>query len=119
MRKQERIIEIELLWDETGTSLNYYTFYVNHSLGDTTWSSYHLKNCTDDEIHAIIENIGSGIFASKMEIEILEQFLRDSIYDNIKINTILDGLQFRKDLLAVAIDFLHENGYLVTQINRL
>lgn len=117
--KIESIIEMEMLWDETGKSMSFYTVFVNADHENLTWTNYNLKVCTDAEIHSILKNIGSGIFTAKMEIEILEQFLRDAIFDNIKINTILDGLQFRKDLLAVAIDFLHENGYLVTKINRL
>lgn len=117
--KIENIIEIELLWDETGTSLNYYTIYINHSLDDVTWSSHHLDNCRDDEIHAIIENIGSGIFTAKMEIELIKQFITDAIFDNVKIETILDGLQSRKDLIAVAIDFMYESGYIKMPRNRL
>ena len=117
--KIESIIEMEMLWDETGKSLSYYTVYINNDSDSAIWSSYNLKVCTDAELHSILKNIGSGIFTAKIEKEILELFIQDAIFDNIKVNTILDGLRFRKDLLAVAMDFLHEKGYIITQINRL
>lgn len=117
--KIESIIEIEMLWDETGTSTSYYTVYINNDLGNTTWSSYNLKQATDAEIQSILKNIGSGIFKEKMEIEILEQFIQDVIYDGVRIETILDGLQSRKDLLSVAIDFMYKCGYIKTPRNRL
>lgn len=115
----ESIIEMEMLWDETGTSTSYYTVYINNDLEKTTWSSYNLKIATDEEIHSILKNIGSGIFNEKMEIEILKQFIVDAIFDTIRKETILDGLQSRKDLLTVAIDFMYESGYIKTPRNRL
>lgn len=116
--KIESIIEMEMLWDKRDPT-SFYTVYINTDHINSSWSTYNLKRCNEAEIHSILKNIGSGVFMEKIEIEILEQFITDAIFDNVKIETILDGLQFRKDLLSVAIDFMYKCGYIKTIRNRL